>query len=423
MQSGVKAEVITIGDEILYGQITDTNTKWIGAELTDIGILPVRKTSVGDIAEDILAALHEASERVNLVIITGGLGPTKDDITKHTLCRFFETELELNEEALEVVTGFFTRRGREITDINKQQAFLPKKCTYIENSWGTAPGMWFEEKGVVYVSLPGVPFEMKNLMTHRILPKLKDYFDTPTILHKMIRTIGIGESFLAERIEWWENELPKHIRLAYLPSFSGVKLRLTGTGTNEAVLNEEIAREVARILPEIKEFVYGYDNDEIESIIGTMLQERNASLSTAESCTGGFIAHKITSIPGSSSYFLGSVVSYSNELKTNLLKVREETLAEFGAVSEETVIQMAEGVRKLTGSTYGVATSGIAGPDGGTEQKPVGTVWIACATPEQTVTRLLKLSQFRDQNIELATTYTFDLLRKTILKEQESASN
>lgn len=422
MQSGVKAEVITIGDEILYGQITDTNTKWIGAELTDIGILPVRKTSVGDIAEDILAALHEASERVNLVIITGGLGPTKDDITKHTLCRFFETELELNEEALEVVTGFFTRRGREITDINKQQAFLPKKCTYIENSWGTAPGMWFEEKGVVYVSLPGVPFEMKNLMTHRILPKLKEYFDAPTILHKMIRTIGIGESFLAERIEWWENELPKHIRLAYLPSFSGVKLRLTGTGNDEVVLKVEIAREVARIIPEIEEFVFGYDNDEIETVIGTMLQERNASLSTAESCTGGFIAHKITSIPGSSAYFLGSVVSYSNELKTNLLKVREETLTEFGAVSEETVIQMAEGVRKLTGSTYGVATSGIAGPDGGTEQKPVGTVWIACATPEQTVTRLLKLSQFRDQNIELATTYTFDLLRKTILKEQESAS-
>ncbi|GAB2771608.1 CinA family nicotinamide mononucleotide deamidase-related protein [Rhabdobacter roseus] len=414
LSSTIRAEVLTIGDEILFGQITDTNTQWIGTELTNLGIRPVRKTSVGDNAADILSALHEASLRAELIIITGGLGPTKDDITKQTLCRFFDTVLELNQEALEMVSSFFIKRGREMTELNRQQAALPANCTYLANDWGTAPGMWFERDGRVFVSLPGVPFEMKNLMQQRVLPRLRAYFQTPVITHRIIRTIGIGESFLAEKIEAWEDSLPAHIRLAYLPSFGGVRLRLTGTGALAEPLLAELNAEVARVLPLINDYVYGYDDDEIETVVGRMLVEQNATLSTAESCTGGLVAHRITSVPGSSRYFEGAVVSYSNAIKTGTLGVSPSSLEQFGAVSEQVVKEMAEGARALLGTTYALATSGIAGPDGGTEEKPVGTVWIACATPHETVTRLLRLGKYRDQNVQLTTTYVLDLLRKTL---------
>jgi nicotinamide-nucleotide amidase len=416
MHESIHAEILTIGDEILFGQITDTNTQWIGSELTGIGIQPTRKTSVGDKASDILAALAEALQRADVLIITGGLGPTKDDITKHTLCRFFNTDLEINEDALALVTEFFRKRGREITDLNRQQAALPRTCTYLQNDWGTAPGMWFEQDGKVVVSLPGVPFEMKNLMTHRVLPRLKAYFSTPIIKHRVIRTIGIGESFLAETIETWEDSLPAHIKLAYLPHFGQVRLRLTGTGTNEAQLDSELDYEVNRVLPQIEKFVYGFDTDEMESIIGELLMAQNATLTTAESCTGGYVAHRLTSIPGASRYYTGSIVAYDNAIKINTLGVPEALLLEHGAVSEQVVVAMAEGVRKLMASTYAVATSGIAGPDGGTDQKPVGTIWIACATPDRTVTRLLTLSNHRTVNIELTTTYVLDLVRKIILQ-------
>jgi nicotinamide-nucleotide amidase len=416
MSVSITAEVMTIGDEILFGQITDTNTQWIGTELTNMGIRPIRKTSVGDSAEFILDALREALDRVNLVIITGGLGPTKDDITKHTLCKFFGTELEINEDALQLITAFFAKRGREMTELNRQQAALPKNCTYLQNDWGTAPGMWFEKDGKVVVSLPGVPYEMKNLMTYRVLPKLKGFFQTPIIRHKIIRTIGIGESFLAETIEAWEDSLPAHIRLAYLPHFGQVRLRLTATGSDEEQIARELDNEVIRVMPLIGSYVYGYDEFEMEQVIGQMLLEDNATLSTAESCTGGFVAHKITSVPGSSRYFAGSVVAYDNAIKKEILGVSEEILLQHGAVSEETVKAMAEGVRKLMNTTYAVATSGIAGPDGGTPDKPVGTIWIACATPEVTTARLLKLTSHRSINTELTATFTLDLLRKSILQ-------
>ncbi len=415
MNASIYAEVMTIGDEILFGQITDTNTQWIGTELTNLGIRPIRKTSVGDTADDILKAIEEALSRADLLIITGGLGPTKDDITKHTLCRYFDTTLEINEDALELITAFFAKRGREMTELNRQQAALPKNCVYMQNDWGTAPGMWFEKDGKVIVSLPGVPFEMKNLMTFRILPKLRTFFRAPIIQHKIIRTIGIGESFLAETIESWEDSLPSHIKLAYLPHFGQVRLRLTATGSEEAVLAEELAYEVSRVLPLISQYIYGYDADEMENVIGTLLLEENATLSTAESCTGGFVAHKITSIPGASRYFKGSVVAYDNQVKRETLGVSEEDLDTYGAVSEQTVKAMAEGVRKLMNTTYALATSGIAGPDGGTAEKPVGTIWIACATPEGTTARLLKLSNHRSVNTELTSTYALDLLRKSML--------
>ncbi|MBE9462581.1 competence/damage-inducible protein A [Dyadobacter subterraneus] len=420
----IRAEIITIGDEILFGQITDTNTQWIGAELTGIGIRPVRKTSVGDLQEDIIAALTEASQRVNVIIVTGGLGPTKDDITKHTFCKYFNTELKINEDALALVTDFFAKRGREMTELNRQQAALPENCTYIPNLWGTAPGMWFEKDGVIYVSLPGVPYEMKSLMTHAILPKLKEQFVFNIITHKIIRTIGIGESFLAEKIADWEDALPSHIKLAYLPHFGQVKLRLTATGDNQEILDAELKEQVDQLVPMIQEHIFGYDADELETVIGKLLVENNATVSTAESCTGGFVANQITNVPGSSQYYEGSIISYSNAIKMHILGVSRETLEDFGAVSEQTAREMAEGARKKLNTTYAISTTGIAGPDGGTPEKPVGTVWIACATPKETVTQLLTLRNDRKVNIELTSSYVLNLLRKTILKtEAEKIKN
>lgn len=416
MISSARAEIITIGDEILFGQIVDTNTQWIGTQLTDIGIRPARKTSVGDNRQDILDAFTQASQRVDVVIVTGGLGPTRDDITKHTFCEYFGTELEINQDALALVTEFFAKRGRAMTELNIQQAALPKNCTYIPNLWGTAPGMWFEKDGVIYVSLPGVPYEMKSLMEFEILPRLKARFSTHIIQHKSIRTIGIGESFLAERISGWEDALPDHIKLAYLPHFGQVRLRLTGTGTDQNVLEKELAEQVAAVLPLIEEHVFGYDSDELETVIGTLLMNSNATIGTAESCTGGYVANQITSIPGSSRYYEGSVVSYSNDVKMNVLGVSSGTLEAYGAVSEQTAREMAEGARRLLNTTFAISTTGIAGPDGGTAEKPVGTVWIACATPEETFTQLLTLRNNRKINIELTCSYALNLLRKTILK-------
>ncbi|WP_018620063.1 competence/damage-inducible protein A [Spirosoma luteum] len=427
MTNTIRAEVITIGDEILFGQITDTNTAWLGTELTNIGVRVVRKTSVGDQADAILQSLHEAHERADIIIITGGLGPTKDDITKKILCTYFGVGMVRNETALALVTGFFEKRGRAMTDLNRSQADLPANAVYMQNDWGTAPGMWFEyakadEPKRVYVSLPGVPFEMKHLMTNRILPRLTQHFETPIIKHKMIRTVGIGESFLAERIEAWEDGLPAHIKLAYLPSFGGVKLRLTATGDDNTLLDRELAEQVDKVMPLITKSVYGFDGDELETVIGQLLRDKGVggkplTLGVAESCTGGYVSAQITKVPGASAYFWGSVVSYSNSVKEKVLGVKPETLQQFGAVSEETIREMAEGVRTALGTDVGIATSGIAGPDGGTPDKPVGTIWIACATSQRTTTRLLKLGQYRDQNIQLTTNYLLNMLREELLNE------
>ncbi|SDM27400.1 competence/damage-inducible protein A [Siphonobacter aquaeclarae] len=414
----VTAEVITIGDEILFGQITDTNTQWMGVELSLIGVKTIRKSSVGDVREEILRVLKEAQERADIVLITGGLGPTKDDITKHTLCEYFGTSLAIHPDALEAVDTFFRKRGRELSDINRQQAALPLNATYIPNTRGTAPGMWFDHEGTVFVSLPGVPFEMKGLMTDEILPRLKQRFTLPVIHHRVIRTVGIGESFLAEKIAAWEDALPPHIRLAYLPSMGMVKLRLTATGTSLAALKEETEQLVQDILPVIQPFVFGYDGEEFEEVIAALLKASGQTISAAESCTGGYVAHLLTKIPGSSAYFQGGVISYANEIKEQTLGVRPETLAKYGAVSEETIREMAEGIRTRFHTWFGLATSGIAGPDGGTPEKPVGTVWIAVSTPERTLTRKLTLGGDRQQNIHLSAIYLLNLLRKVLLQEE-----
>jgi nicotinamide-nucleotide amidase len=407
----IYAEVITIGDEILYGQITDTNSKWISEELDKIGIKTIRKSSVGDQKQQILNILDESLQRADIILITGGLGPTKDDITKKTLAEYFNDELVIHPHAEEFIRGFFEKRGRPFTELNRQQAAIPSRCTYLHNATGTAPGMLFEYKGKVIVSMPGVPLEMKYLISNEVIPRLKSKFELPEIVHKIIRTIGLGESFLAERIEHWEDSLPEHIKLAYLPSFGEVKLRLTGIGKNRSIVEEEIELEVKKLIPLIEEHIFSFENEEIEKSIGKMLKESGTSLSVAESCTGGYLSHLLTSIPGSSAYFMGGVVSYSNEAKMDVLKVKQETLTKFGAVSEQTVIEMSEGVRNLMKTTYGIATSGIAGPDGGTDEKPVGTVWLAVTDGKQTLTKKLSLGKIRIVNIEYSAKAALNFLR------------
>ncbi|MDZ7897481.1 MAG: competence/damage-inducible protein A [Arcicella sp.] len=407
----IKAEIITIGDEILYGQITDTNTQWISAELDKIGIRTIRKSSVGDSEEAILGIFEESSKRVDLVIITGGLGPTKDDITKKTFCKYFNTELIIHPRALADVTEFFKKRGRELSDLNKGQGEIPANATFIPNTMGTAPGMWFEENNVVYISMPGVPFEMKGMMSLTILPKLKEHFKTPIIFHKVIRTVGIGESYLAEMIENWENTLPENIKLAYLPAMGNVKLRLTGFGEDLRVVENQVEEQFYKVLPTIHEYVYGFGKDELEEVIGRVLTERKETISVAESCTGGYLAHQFTKVSGSSAYFMGGIVSYDNEIKINQLDVKSETLQNHGAVSEQTVTEMSENVRKLMKTTYGLATSGVAGPNGGTPEKPVGTIWIAISSEKETITKQLTLGGSREQNIHLTAINILNLLR------------
>ena len=420
----ILAEVVTIGDEILYGQITDTNTQWMSTELDKIGIKTVRKSSVGDQEAQILQIFEEAENRADIVLLTGGLGPTKDDITKKTLCQYFGDELVINEEALGFITDFFTKRGRPMTELNRLQAMVPSKCTYLANKTGTAPGMWFEHKSkanrrTVFVSMPGVPHEMKYLMTNEVIPRLKQYFETPIIYHKMIRTIGVGESFLAEKIENWEDNLPQHIKLAYLPSFGQVRLRLTAIGENEEILKQEVQTEIDKVLPLIKDSVFGYDSDDLEVAIGKTLKSKNLTVSVAESCTGGYISHLFTKVAGSSAYFMGGVVSYDNSVKINVLGVNAQTIADHGAVSQETVTQMAEGVRKLLKTDFAIAISGVAGPDGGTPEKPVGTIWIACAMEGKTIARKIQMTNQRDTNINYGSVVALNLLRKMLNGDYE----
>lgn len=413
----VKAEIITIGDEILYGQILDTNTQWISLELDKLGIKTVRKSSVGDQKSEILQILNEASQRADVVFITGGLGPTKDDLTKKILAEYFGCDLQMHPEALQYVTEFFSKRGRELSDINRDQALLPTKAEFVRNSQGTAPGMWFNEKGVIWVSMPGVPYEMKSIMEQEVLPRLVKHFKTPIIFHKVIKTVGIGESYLSDLIESWELQLPEHIKLAYLPSMGIVKLRLTALGQDLEVLKSDVEVELQKVHPLIKSYIFGYGKDDLAEVVGRILIDHKATISVAESCTGGHLAHQFTQNAGSSAYFLGGILSYANQVKMDQLGVSAEILTTTGAVSEECIKAMALGVQQRLGSTYALATSGIAGPDGGTEEKPVGTVWIALAHESGVITRKLTLGGTRMQNIYLSSLACVNLLRKYLLND------
>lgn len=414
MTNTVLAELLTIGDEILYGQIVDTNAQWMSVELSNAGIRVVRKTSVGDQESEILTALAEAEKRADIVLITGGLGPTNDDLTKPCLAKYFNSPLKMNAEALAEVTEFFTQRGREITEVNRQQAALPEMCEKISNRVGTAPGMWFERNGKVFVSMPGVPHEMKRMMLDIVVDKLKKTFKTPAIHHKVIRTVGIGESVLAEKIVAWEDSLPKHIKLAYLPSLGEVKLRLTGIGDSLDALKKETDALTEKLIERVGQFIYGYGDDPLEVVVGNHLREKKLTMSVAESCTGGYLSHLITSVPGSSEYFLGSMIPYAYEIKMRQLGVKPETLEQHGAVSEPTIIEMANLVRAKFTTDIGVATSGIAGPGGATPEKPVGTVWIAYSDKNHTVTKKLQLSRERGLNIKMASIAVLNLIRQNM---------
>ena len=413
----VRAEIITIGDEILYGQILDTNTQWISLELDKLGIKTIRKSSVGDQASEITQILQEASSRADIVFITGGLGPTKDDLTKKVLADFFNCGLAMHPEALQDVTEFFAKRGRELSNINRDQALLPTKAQFVPNKQGTAPCMWFEEKGVIWVSMPGVPFEMKAIMETEVLPRVIRHFKTPVIFHKVIKTVGIGESYLSDLIQDWELSLPAHVKLAYLPSLGIVKLRLTAFGDDLDSLSADVETELARVMPLISSYVFGYEKEELAEVVGFLLRKMKTSLGVAESCTGGHLAHQFTQISGSSDYFTGGIVSYANQIKMEQLGVSASILSEFGAVSEPCIRAMAEGARKVLGTTYALATSGIAGPTGGTDEKPVGTVWIALAHPEGVITRKLQLAGTRMQNIHMTSLASINLLRRFLLHD------
>jgi len=410
------AEIITIGDEILIGQIVDTNSAWMAQQLNNAGIRVKQISSVSDSREHILTALKEAGGRAELIFITGGLGPTKDDITKNTLAEYFGVGMVENKEALDNVLRIFAKYNRPMLDINKAQALVPANCEVITNKNGTAPGMWFNVDEKIYVSMPGVPFEMMYMMEEEVIPKIKTLFKLPIIIHKTILTVGEGESFLATRIADIEDSLPKHIKLAYLPKLGQVRLRLSGQGDDEQSLRDEIEQYAAKIVARVSENVAAEEDIALEKSILDFMAERDLTLSVAESCTGGYISHLFTQHAGSSRVFFGGTVSYSNGLKESILGVKKATLDKYGAVSGETVVEMVEGALRNFKSDYAIAVTGIAGPDGGTVDKPVGTVWIAVASAEKTVQKKFTFGSKRLQNIERSASAALFMLN-TLLKD------
>jgi nicotinamide-nucleotide amidase len=416
----VTASIITIGDELLIGQTIDTNSAFIAQELNKIGVWVRRRVAVGDVYDEIWNALDEESKQSDIIIITGGLGPTADDITKPLLCNYFGGKLVVNEEVLAHVKYLFEkiyRRPGPILERNLKQAEVPDVCTVLHNARGTAPGMLFHKDRRVFISLPGVPHEMKGLVTSEVIPRLLNEFRMPAIVHKTVFTAGQGESVIAELLKDFEPALPEHIKLAYLPNYGMVKLRLTAKGNSKAEVETEIQPYFEKLQDLVKEYLVTNEDEGLEIVVGKILKAKNKTMGTAESCTGGYIAHLITSVAGSSAYYKGSVVSYDNTVKENLLGVQHETLMSAGAVSKETVIQMANGAVQTLKVDYAVATSGIMGPDGGSEDKPVGTVWIAVASKEKTETLKLNLRFDRQRNIAMTAANALNFLRKFILSD------
>lgn len=411
----MQAEIITIGDELLIGQVVDTNSAWLGSTLGNDGIKVIQITSVQDNAAQIVQAVNDALSRADIVLMTGGLGPTKDDITKKTLAEMFGMKLVRNEQVYEMVGKQLALRGIAFTELNQGQALVPDGCTVLPNRNGTAPGMWFEQDGKVLISMPGVPFEMKALVKDEILPRLRKHFALDANVHRTIITFGLAESILADTIASWEEALPPYLHLAYLPSALCIRLRLSAYEIDRQKAEQEIESQIEKLSKVIPHYIIGSEDDSLESVTGTLLKTRGETLATAESCTGGNIAHRFTAMPGASEYFKGGVVAYSNEVKMALLGVDPESLNRYGAVSQSVAEQMAEGVRRATGATYGISTTGIAGPTGGTPEKPVGTVWMAVATPNGVFSRRMVFGSVRSQNIERASSNCINLLRLQLL--------
>lgn len=411
------AEIISIGDELLIGQVVNTNASWMAAELNKNGIHVVQVSAIGDNGDRIKSTLDEAFKRADIVLLTGGLGPTKDDITKNVLAAYFNSEMVFHQPTYEHIKVLFRLRNYQVTEVNRMQALIPERCIPLKNNHGTAPGMWFELGEKVAVSMPGVPFEMQALMQDEVLPRLNEKFLRKAIYHKTIMTHGLGESALAERISEWENNLPATIKLAYLPQPGIVRLRLSSSDEDMARVTKAINEQCERLHSFIPDLIFGYDDVSMEEVIGDYLKRLGKKLSVAESCTGGYVSHLITAIPGSSAYFNGSVVSYSNQSKARLLGVSEALIEEYGAVSQQVVEAMAAGALMRFDADYALSISGIAGPDGGTVEKPVGTVWIGLATPTGVTSKLFLFGEHRGRNIRRAALTALNLLRLDLQKQ------
>jgi nicotinamide-nucleotide amidase len=413
----IKVSIITIGDELLIGQVIDTNSAWMAQELNKAGIKVNRRVAVGDDWNEIWKALDEESANADVILITGGLGPTADDITKPLLCEYFNGKMIVSQEALDNVIHIFENiHKKPVTERNLKQAEVPDTCKVIVNTRGTAPCMWFEKDKKIFVSMPGVPHEMKGLMEEHIIPELSKIFTLPFICHRTLVTYGIGESNLADKIQGFETSMPSHIKLAYLPNFGIVRLRLSSVGIDKEKTESEIEKLFLQLQKEVKDFLVSNEDASMEKVVGQMLMSRNETISTAESCTGGYISQLLTSIPGSSAYFDGSMVTYSYNAKENLLGVKNQTLINFGAVSEEVVKEMATGLLQKMKTNYVIAVSGIMGPGGGTTEKPVGTVWVALGSTTKIVTKLYHFRFDRQKNIQLTAMNALNLLRLFLLE-------
>ncbi len=414
----MNVQIVTVGDEILIGQIIDTNSAWMGQQLNLIGARVIKKTAIGDDHGEIIQSINEGFANASIILMTGGLGPTKDDITKKAIADFFDVEMVLDQPTYDRIKAYFTKLGRTVPEeALYTQCLMPTNTTLLLNKMGTAPGMWFEKEGKVLVSMPGVPYEMEYLMENEVLPRLKAHFPAKPIAHRTILTVGEGESNIAKRIEAFEDSLPANIKLAYLPGMGQVRLRLTGTGDDEMELHNLLdvkAKELENLIPEI---VFGYGDALLEQAIGEMLRLRGLTIGTAESCTGGYVAHHITSISGSSAYFQGSIVSYSNEIKIKILGVKPETLDQYGAVSEQTVIEMVQGALDVLNVDIAIAVSGIAGPGGGTPEKPVGLVWLAIGNRSIIRTQEVRSGRDRLKNIQYSGTMALNLIRQFLQEE------
>jgi len=412
----VNASIVTIGDELLIGQVIDTNSSWIAQQLNKIGVAVKRRIAVGDSYEEIVQILGEESKNSDIILLTGGLGPTSDDITKTVLNDYFGGKMVVNEEALANVKYLFEKVfKRPISAVNLMQAEVPDVCDVIQNKRGSAPGMVFYKGNTIYISMPGVPYEMKGIMEDAVIPLLKEKFQLPVIVHRTMLTAGIGESALAEIIKDFEDALPSEIKLAYLPTYGMVRLRLSTSGFDKIAVQKKIAHYFDELKILAKDYLVTDADEPMQVVIGKILKEKNKTVSTAESCTGGYIAHLLTTVPGSSKYYEGSIVSYSYNVKETLLDVHENTLNTFGAVSEQTVKEMLQGLLEKLNTDYGIAISGIMGPDGGTEDKPVGTVWMAVGNKENHQTQKINLRFNRERNIEVTGMMALNFLRKFIL--------
>lgn len=412
--NNIKAKIITIGDELLLGQVINTNASWLGEQLNFNGFQLESVLTIGDNEKDILDALHSCND-TNIVFITGGLGPTADDITKPTLCKFFNTELVLNDDALDNINEIFKLRGYTMSERNKLQAFIPKSCTYIPNRFGTAPCMWFEKDNTVYISMPGVPFEMKSIFKAELIDRLKKHFKPTPYGRRVVMTTGIGESFLADKIKDWEESLPDFMSLAYLPQYGMVRLRLDARHEDEKYMQDCLDYQIENLKKIISEHIFSYDDRPISEVVVDILKERNLSLSTAESCTGGSIAKMITSIPGCSSIYKGSIVAYDSKVKEDSLGVNHDDIDKYTVVSQKISEQMAMGVRSIMKTDFALSTTGIAGPDGGTDLNPVGTVWIAVATPNGVFSKRYNFGKDRQNNIERTCITAFEMLRQYLI--------